>query len=134
PGDPVSQALGKFYGEPPPQPEDGQSLNGYPASPGKARGRAVVLHSLAEAERVQPGDILVADTTSPPWTALFASLAGLVTDTGGVLSHAAIVAREYRIPAVVGVGKATATIKEGQIIEIDGDTGVIRLLPADAVS
>ncbi|MCH8236446.1 MAG: hypothetical protein IIC29_10030, partial [Chloroflexi bacterium] len=68
-------------------------------------------------------------TTSPPWTPLFATAGGIVTDTGGSLSHCAIVAREYGIPAVVGTGMATALIADGQTIEIDGDTGEVRLIP-----
>lgn len=77
---------------------------------------------------MEPGDILVSDTTAPPWTSLFASISALVTDTGGVLSHGAIVAREYNIPAVVGVEVATKVIQDGQMIEVNGNTGLIRLL------
>jgi pyruvate,water dikinase len=71
----------------------------------------------------------VAETTAPPWTPLFATAAAVVTDTGGILSHCAVVAREYRIPAVVGTGAATATIRNGQMIEVDGDAGIVRILP-----
>jgi pyruvate,water dikinase len=74
------------------------------------------------------GDILVTDTTAPPWTPLFATAGGIVTDTGGILSHCAVVAREYRIPAVVGTGGSTAIIKDGQLIEVDGDAGAVRII------
>ncbi len=103
-------------------------LQGTSGSPGTARGPARVVRSLAEAGRLQPGDVLVAETTAPPWTPLFATAAAIVTDTGGVLSHCAVVAREYGIPAVVGTGAATATIEDGQLIEVDGDAGLVRLI------
>jgi pyruvate,water dikinase len=72
--------------------------------------------------------VLVAETTAPPWTPLFATASAIVTDTGGVLSHCAVVAREYGIPAVVGTGAATATIEDGQVVEVDGDAGLVRLV------
>ena len=78
--------------------------------------------------RLNPGDVLVADTTSPPWTPLFSTAAAIVTDTGGILSHCAVVAREYRIPAVVGTGTATTVFTDGQILEVDGDNGIIKIV------
>ena len=129
---PLFRALGKFFGPPPePQTEPGV-LRGSAGSPGTARGPAKVVRSLAEAAKLQPGDILVAETTSAPWTPLFATAAAIVTDAGGVLSHCAVVAREFRIPAVVGTGLATATIRDGQFLEVNGDTGVVRVLPDHA--
>jgi pyruvate,water dikinase len=92
------------------------------------RGRARVIRSLAEAQTLQKGDILVTETTSPAWTPLFATVAAVVTDTGGVLSHCAIVTREYGIPAVVGTGTATALIKDGQLLEVDGSAGSVRIV------
>ncbi|MGH3851472.1 MAG: PEP-utilizing enzyme [Pseudonocardiaceae bacterium] len=83
---------------------------------------------MSEATKVQPGDILVADTTAPPWTPLFATVGGLVTNSGGILSHSAVVAREYRIPAVVGVGTATQRLQDGQLVEVDGTRGTVRIL------
>jgi pyruvate,water dikinase len=103
-------------------------LRGTAGSSGTVRGPAKVVRSLAEAGKLQPGDILVAETTAPPWTPLFATAAAVVTDVGGVLSHCAVVAREYRIPTVVGTGRATATIQDGQTIEVDGDAGVVRIV------
>ncbi|MDA1258802.1 MAG: PEP-utilizing enzyme, partial [Chloroflexi bacterium] len=71
---------------------------------------------------------LVAPTTSPPWTPLFRTASAVVTDAGGVLSHCAVVAREYGIPAVVGTGIGTKRIKDGQRVRVDGDAGVVRIL------
>ena len=131
PTDPLTLAFGKFFGAPPPAPDAAAEpgvLRGTPGSPGTARGPARVVRSLAEAGRLRPGDVLVAETTAPPWTPLFATAAAIVTDTGGVLSHCAVVAREYGLPAVVGTGAATASIEDGQLIEVDGDAGLVRLL------
>ena len=84
--------------------------------------------ALAEAGKLKSGDVLVTETTTPPWTSLFATASAVVTDTGGVLSHCAVVAREYRIPAVVGTGEATKVLKDGQLLEVDGDAGVVRIV------
>jgi pyruvate,water dikinase len=103
-------------------------VNGLPGSAGVARGTARVIRSLAEAGKLQPGDVLVAIATEPPWTPLFATASAIVTDSGGVLSHSAVVAREYRIPAVVGTGNATTTFKDGQLLEVDGNAGTVRVV------
>jgi len=103
-------------------------LRGQPGSAGVVRGTARVIHSLADAQRLQPGEILVTTTTAPPWTPLFLTAAGLVTDAGGLLSHGAVVSREYRIPAVVGTRYATQVIRDGAIIEVDGSQGWVRIL------
>ena len=129
PDSPLRRALGKFFGTPPAPPTEPDVLRGNAGSPGIARGPAKVVRSLAEAAKLQPGDVLVAETTSVPWTPLFATAAAIVTDAGGVLSHCAVVAREFRIPAVVGTGQATATIHDGQLLEVNGDLGVVRVLP-----
>lgn len=129
PDSPLRRALGKFFGTPPAPPTEPDVLRGNAGSPGIARGPAKVVRSLAEAAKLQPGDVLVAETTSVPWTPLFATAAAIVTDAGGVLSHCAVVAREFRIPAVVGTGQATATIRDGQLLEVNGDLGVVRVLP-----
>ena len=107
-------------------------VTGVAGSAGVARGPARLIHSLAEAGRLQPGEVLVAAATAPPWTPLFATAAAVVTDIGGVLSHSAVVAREYRIPAVVGTGGATTTFSDGQLLEVDGNTGVVRLVIEEA--
>jgi pyruvate,water dikinase len=103
-------------------------LPGNAGSAGSIRGTARVIRTLADASRLQPGEILVTTATAPAWTPLFAVAAGVVTDTGGILSHCAVVAREYGIPAVVGVMGATAMIADGQWVEVDGNAGVVRLL------
>ena len=77
---------------------------------------------------MQPGDVLIASTTTPAWTPLFAMAAGVVTDIGGPLSHGSIVAREYNIPAVMGTGNATKAIQSGQMITVDGTAGTVELL------
>jgi len=125
--DPTAQLAAKFFGAPPAEQQP-DSVRGSAGSAGIVRGCARVIHSLADAGRLQQGDILVAPTTSPPWTPLFATVAAIVTDTGGVLSHSAIVAREYGIPAVVGTGSATTIIRDGQLIEVDGSAGVVRII------
>lgn len=129
PDSPLHRAIGKFVGGPPQPPGEGGVLRGNPGSAGIARGRARVVHDLADAGRVRPGDVLVARTTAPPWTPLFATVAAVVTDAGGVLSHCAIVAREYRIPAVLGTGVATRAIPDGALVEVDGTAGTVRVLP-----
>ena len=129
PQDPVGRAIMKMFGGPPPTESDVPSeLRGNAGSPGLVRGTARVIRSLADADRLQPGDVLVAEFTAPPWTPLFATASAVVTDAGGILSHCAVVAREYGIPAVVGTGRATATIRDGQQVEVDGGAGLVRLL------
>jgi len=102
--------------------------HGLAASPGCARGRArVVLRADAQVQ-VLPGEILVAPFTDPGWTPYFMTAAAIVMDVGGLLSHGAIVARELGIPAVVNVGAATSSIRDGQPLEVDGTAGVVRVL------
>jgi pyruvate,water dikinase len=128
PDDMIGQFLTKFFGGPPPVSDTPDVVMGHAGSPGRVRGRARVIRSLEEAGRLQQGEILVTETTAPPWTPLFATAGGIVTDAGGILSHCAVVAREYRIPAVVGTGGGTAVIVDGQMIEVDGDAGAVRIL------
>jgi rifampicin phosphotransferase len=115
-----------FFGAGMPEVE-GQEIKGQAASKGIARGRARVIRRLSEAEKLQQGEILVCQTTAPPWTPLFAIAAGVVTDTGGVLSHSAICAREYAIPCVVATQIATRIIQDGALITVDGSRGVVRI-------
>jgi pyruvate,water dikinase len=129
PQDPIGRAIVKMFGSGPPPPSDVPTeLRGSAGSPGTVSGTARVVRSLDEADRLRPGDILVAEFTAPPWTPLFATVSAVVTDAGGILSHCAVVAREYGIPAVVGTARATATIRDGQRVEVDGDAGLVRLL------
>jgi len=129
PDNPITRALSRLFGWGAPI-EQGPSgtVAGRPGSAGKVTGTARIIVKLNEAGKLSKGDILVTPTTSPPWTPLFATAGGIVTDTGGALSHCAIVAREYGIPAVVGATGATLTIKDGDEIEVDGDTGKVRIL------
>ena len=103
-------------------------LTGTAGSAGVARGPARVLRSLADAARLRPGEVLVTPTTSQPWMPLFATAIALVTDTGGILSHTAVVAREYRLPAVVGVRDASRTLRDGMLLEVDGARGLVRVV------
>ncbi len=109
-----------------PQPEAGV-IRGIGASAGVVTGTARVLASVDEGDRLEPGDILVCITTAPPWTPLFSIAGGVVTDTGGVLCHSAICAREYAIPAVVGTQVATALIPDGARLTIDGAAGTVSI-------
>ena len=103
-------------------------LKGNAASAGVGRGPARILATLNEAGRFQPGDVLVTRTTMPPWTPLFAVASAVVTETGGILSHAAVTAREYGLPAVLCVENATRLIRDGQPVEVDGSNGTVRIL------
>jgi len=125
----VDRAGLSFAGAPPPSSEQGL-VRGHPGSSGRARGIARVAHTPADAARIAEGEILVTQMTAAPWTPLFARIAALVTDAGGALSHSAIVAREYGIPAVVGTGHGTALISDGDTVEVDGDRGIVRILAA----
>ena len=103
-------------------------LHGAAASAGTVEGRARVLNDPSELGSVQDGEILVCTITSPAWAPIFPKVKATVTDIGGVMSHAAIVSREYGKPAVVGTGRATAVIKTGQLLRVDGATGVVDIL------
>ncbi len=125
-------ALEKFYGQATAAAEaGGRTLRGTGASDAAGEGVARVVKDGGDFGRVRPGDVLVATTTTPAWTPLFPALAGLVTETGGVLSHAAIVAREYGLPTVVGVAAATTTIPDGARVRVDGRTGEVTLLGSE---
>ena len=117
----------RFFGAPQAQTTAGV-IRGLAASPGVRSGPARVVTHLEMAGRVRPGDVLVCTTTNASWVTLFNVASAIVTDTGGVLSHCAVVAREYGLPAVVGTGIATRVIADGQMVEVDGTTGEVRLL------
>ena len=106
-------------------------LKGVPASAGKVTAPARVLHGVQDFDQMQPGEVLVAGTTTPAWTPLFAMASAVVTDIGGPLTHGSIVAREYGIPAVMGTGVATRRIHSGQLITVDGNLGTVKLLGLD---
>jgi len=102
-------------------------LTGVGASRGTYTGRACIVLGEEQFEKLQPGDVLVCPVTSPVWSILFTRIGALVTDTGGVLSHPAIIAREYSVPAVVATGNATQVIVDGQQLVVNGDSGVVRV-------
>ena len=110
------------------QVEGGTSLNGAAASPGVVEGAARVVKSVNQIGDLRDGEILVCGSTSPAWAPIFSKIKATVTDVGGVMSHAAIVAREYGLPAVVGTGRATSTIRTGQTIRVDGSEGTVTIL------
>ena len=104
-------------------------VKGIAASVGRARGRARLVRSVDDFGRLQKGDILVAPTTTPMYNVILPLLAGIVTDRGGLLSHPAIVSREYGFPGIVGTKDATSRIPDGALIEIDGTAGTVTVLP-----
>lgn len=110
----------------PPAAREPATLVGTPGSSGTATGTARVVHGPGDFAAVRAGDILVCPSTDPSWTPLLRIAAGVVTETGGVLSHAAIVARERRIPAVLGVAGATTTLHDAATVTIDGTAGTVR--------
>jgi pyruvate,water dikinase len=117
-----------FVGAPPPvvvPPSGGAVMRGLPASPGIVEGRARVLLREDEMDALQPGEILVVHTTDVGWTPLFLVAAGVVTELGGPLSHAAVVAREFGVPSVVNVAGATRAIHSGDVVRVDGDRGTV---------
>ena len=104
------------------------ALVGLPVSAGIVEGRARVIHDMAEAD-LEAGDILVTAYTDPSWTPLFVAIKGLVTEVGGLMTHGAVIAREYGLPAVVGVEHATRLIRDGQRIRVCGTDGYVEILP-----
>lgn len=109
---------------------DPDLITGTPASTGSYTGPVRVIRGEAEFGKLQAGDVLVCPTTSPVWSVLFATIGALVTDTGGILSHPAIIAREYRIPAVVATGNATELLEDGQVVTVDGSAGIVKVVEA----
>jgi pyruvate,water dikinase len=103
------------------------ALAGVPASAGTVEGRARIVRDLTDAD-LQAGDILVTTFTDPSWTPIFLSVEGVVTEVGGAMTHGAVVAREYGLPAVVGVDGATRLIRDGQRIRVDGTDGYVEIL------
>ena len=103
------------------------ALVGLPVSAGTIVGRARVIHDMSEAD-LEQGDILVTPYTDPSWSPLFVAIAGLVTEVGGLMTHGAVIAREYGLPAVVGVERATRLIRDGQRIRVHGTDGYVEIL------
>ena len=103
-------------------------IRGFAASSGVVEGTARVVKSVEEIGRLQAGDILICQVTNPTWAPIFQKIAAAVSDIGGSMSHAAIVAREFGLPAVVGTGTATSRIRDGQRVRVDGGRGIVTLL------
>ena len=104
------------------------AVNGIAASPGSYTGPVRVIRDESQFDRLRAGDVLVCPITSPVWSVLFPSIGALVTDTGGTLSHPAIIAREYGIPAVVNSGSGTSVLEDGQMVTVDGAAGTVRIV------
>ena len=129
----TSQMVDDWLGDDGADSTGATELRGVAASPGVVRGPARLVNSPEQLHEVQAGDVLVCRITAPSWAPVFSRIAAAVSDIGGIMAHTAIVSREYGLPAVVGTGFATQRIENGQIVEVDGDNGVVRLVePAAA--
>ena len=109
-------------------PGDGSALTGIAAAAGTVTGRAAVARSKEDFHHVKAGDVLVAPQTDPGWATVLFLVRGLVMERGGMLSHGAIIAREFGIPSVIAVADATTRIPQASTVEVDGDSGHVRLL------
>jgi pyruvate,water dikinase len=107
---------------------DEKRISGIAGSPGVVEGIARVVMTIDQFDEVTDGDILVCQMTNPAWVVLFTKIAGLVTDTGGVTSHPAVLSREFGIPAVIGTSIATHRIATGDRVRVDGSNGVVEIL------
>jgi pyruvate, water dikinase len=107
---------------------DSNELLGVAASPGVVEGPARVIFSPSELDQVQQGEVLVCPITAPSWAPVFTKITAAVSDIGGIMAHAAIVSREYGLPAVVGTGFGTKTIKNGQTVRVDGSRGIVTMV------
>jgi pyruvate,water dikinase len=107
---------------------DVSEIKGFASSAGVVEGPARVLKMLKDITKLQPGEVLVCPSTNPSWAPVFTNIKAAVTDIGGLTSHAAIVCREYGVPSVTGCGYATTAIKTGDIVKVDGDTGVVTVV------
>jgi pyruvate,water dikinase len=109
-------------------PDDARMLRGIAGSRGRYTGQVRVITTEADFDKLRPGDVLVCPETNPQWAVLFPSVGALVTDHGGLLSHPAIIAREYRVPAVLATATATTRLRDGQVVIVDGDAGVVEIV------
>ncbi len=119
----VMWGIAQFFGNPGGQEEG--VVAGTPASAGRYTGTVRVVMGEHQFDKIRVGDVVVCPTTSPAWSVVFPSIGALVTDSGGILSHPAIIAREHGIPAVVDTGNATTILKDGQRVTVDGNTGTV---------
>jgi pyruvate,water dikinase len=110
-------------------------LSGLPVSPGQVQGRVVVLHQPEDLSHMQEGAILVTPSTDPAWFSIFPQARGLVVEMGGLLSHGSIIAREFGLPAVANIPEATSRFHDGDLVLLDGSTGLVQILePAKSES
>ena len=126
-GDPFEAAMMKMFGEPAEPSADPSVITGIGASAGTVQGTVRVVTDLSQASKVREGDVMVCEMTMPAWTPLFSIASAVVADTGGVLSHCAIVSREYGMPCVVGTAIGTAVLQDGMQVTVDGSKGIIRI-------
>jgi pyruvate,water dikinase len=124
---PIDPVASKFFGVGPDLPGDAKTIRGIASSGGTATGVVKVVRTLDEADKLEPGDVLVCHMTMPAWTPLFATVGAVVADSGGVLSHCSIVAREYGIPCVTGTRTGTRKLMDGQRVTVDGNRGLVVL-------
>jgi len=110
------------------KPDNSGILKGMAASPGIVEGPARIVRNEDDLHLINEGDILVATITAPSWAAIFGKIKAAVTDIGGMMSHAAIVCREYGLPAVTATGSGTKIIKNGQMLRVDGSKGTVTIL------
>jgi pyruvate,water dikinase len=106
-------------------------LRGVPGSPGRYSGPVRLVRDEAEFAKMRPGDVLVCPITSPAWSVLFLQAGAVVTDSGGVLAHTAVIAREYGLPAVLATGAATQRLRDGDRVTVDGTAGVVTINDGD---
>ena len=128
----IIDSRGKIF-FPPRQVSPEGAFMAVPISPGVARGRVKVFQYSTE-KQLLPGEILVARATDPGWTPLFIHAGGIILEIGGALQHGAVVAREYGIPCVSGLDDATHVLKDGQMVEVDGSNGTVRVLEGETAS
>jgi pyruvate,water dikinase len=122
----IIDSRGKIYYPPHKTAVEGQ-ISGIAISPGVVRGKVKVFH-FADEKKLLPGEILVTRATDPGWTPLFINAGGIILEIGGALQHGAVVAREYGIPCVSGLNQAVDLFKDGQLVEVDGSNGIVRIL------
>ena len=125
---PFDPLVSKFFGVGHGLESDSRVIRGIPSSAGTVTGQVKVVRSLEEAHKLEPGDIMVCHMTMPAWTPLFATLGAVVADSGGVLSHCSIVAREYGIPCVTATRSGTRLLRDGQTVTVDGTKGVVTVV------